>query len=82
MRYPCSLFRELTTKAHHYDLRLHLEGQLVSWAIPKGVLGLAPNDKDRLAIETPLHPLADAVHEGRSGPGRGTCESKPNEHHC
>lgn len=61
--------------AHHYDLRMHLHGQLVSWAIPKGVLGFTVDEKDHLAVETPLHPLSHAVREGpegRQGAYRGT----------
>lgn len=26
--------------AHHYDLRMQLDGSTVSWAIPKGLLGM------------------------------------------
>jgi bifunctional non-homologous end joining protein LigD len=51
----------------HYDLRLEIAGQLVSWAVPKGPT------KDpkvrRLALRMPDHPLDYSVFEGTIAAG-------------
>jgi DNA ligase D-like protein (predicted 3'-phosphoesterase) len=56
----------------HFDVRLEIDGVLVSWAVPKGP-SLNPADK-RLAHRTPDHALDHADFEGRidSGYGAGT----------
>lgn len=46
----------------HYDLRLELDGTLLSWAIAKGP-SLDPADR-RLAVETEAHSLAYGEFEG------------------
>ncbi len=70
--------QEHQATAHHYDLRLEVEGQMWSWAVPKGP-SLDPAAK-RLAVEVEPHDMGHNDFEGALGEGgviiwdRGTYE--------
>jgi DNA ligase D-like protein (predicted 3'-phosphoesterase) len=70
--------QEHAATAHHFDLRLEVDGVMRSWAIPKGP-SLDPAVK-RLAVEVADHALAHNAFEGALGTGgvvvwdRGTYE--------
>jgi DNA ligase D-like protein (predicted 3'-phosphoesterase) len=70
--------QEHAARAHHFDLRLEVEGAMRSWAVPKGP-SMDPAVK-RFAIQVEDHSLAHNDFEGRTGEGavivwdRGTYE--------
>jgi DNA ligase D-like protein (predicted 3'-phosphoesterase) len=70
--------QEHQATAHHWDLRLEVDGVMRSWAVPKGP-SMDPARK-RMAIQVPDHEMSHNDFEGKAGEGgvivwdRGTYE--------
>jgi DNA ligase D-like protein (predicted 3'-phosphoesterase) len=60
--------QEHAATAHHFDLRLEVDGAMRSWAVPKGP-SLDPAVK-RLAVEVADHSIEHNTFEGTVGDGR------------
>jgi len=59
--------QEHAATAHHFDLRLEVDGAMRSWAVPKGP-SLDPAVK-RFAIEVEVHEMSHNDFEGPTGKG-------------
>ncbi|WWC88204.1 DNA ligase D, 3'-phosphoesterase domain-containing protein [Kwoniella dendrophila CBS 6074] len=54
--------------AMHYDLRMQVDDGTVSWAVPKGLIGISKKgESSRLAVETTIHPISYTTYEGSDG---------------
>jgi len=60
--------QEHQARAHHYDLRLEVDGVMRSWAVPRGP-SLDPSAR-RLAVQVPDHSRAHNSFEGALEGGR------------
>src|SRR5271163_1796736 len=64
---PQFVIQHHAARNDHYDLRLEIDGVLVSWAIPRG-RSVNPKDR-RMARRTEDHPLEYPTFEGMIAEG-------------
>ncbi|ORY78058.1 hypothetical protein BCR35DRAFT_111486 [Leucosporidium creatinivorum] len=60
------VLQEHHATAKHWDLRIQLDGGLVSFCIPKGLFDFEVEERGRYVVWQPVHPIHDCLVEGGS----------------